>query len=223
MCDATCGCLGLLLAAPGGVSTHPPWMEKRWGDGAVGGAPGTSWVSCAPPESQRQREEHALEAGRGCVFKRATFWRPLVGLSPGAAACRLCDPGQLLHFSGPTHPLIRASWGLALSTGPAHCRKVFHCLCPSPGLLCHPPGFVTEAPPPWGALLPAAWPCPLALPGSRGGEVVEGTGVTHSWLCVTRGSCVPGTSGSHSPHTCEMSVATIPVPRAAAKVKETAV
>lgn len=206
-----------------GVSTHPLWMEMRWGDGAVGGAPGTSRVSCELAR-EPEAEGRACPRGReGLCVQTATLWRPLVGLSPGAAACRLCDPGQLLRLSGPARPLIRAPRGLALCTGPARCRKVFHSPCPCPGLLRHPPGFVTEAPPPWGALLPAAWPCPLALPGSRGGEVVEGTGVTHSWLCVTCGSCVPGTSGSHGPHTCEMSVATIPGPRAAAEVKETAV
>ena len=156
MCDATCGCLGLLLAAPGGVSTRPPWMEKRWGDGAVGGAPGTQpGLLCLVGEPEA--EGRACPRGREGLCVQTTFWRPLVGLSAGAAACRLCDPGQLLRLSGPTHALIRASWGLALSTGPAHCRKVFHSLCPSPGLLCQPPGFVTEAPPPWGALLPAAW------------------------------------------------------------------
>ena len=186
---------------------------------------GTRYQPASPvhwPKSQRLREEHVLDAGRGCVCKRATFWRPLVGLSPLRSCCWLCDPGQVaLSLWACIPSLVEHHGALRSALGPLAVGRCStpSALCPSPRLLRHPPGFVTETLPPWSELLPVAWPCPLALPGSHGGEVVEGTGVTHSWLSVTCSSWVPGASGNLSPHTYERSVATAPMHRAAAKVK----
>lgn len=128
-------------------------------------APGTSRRLLCIAENQRLREEHVLDAGRGCVCKRASFWRALVGLSPPRSCCRLCDPGQVaLPLWACTPSLVEHRGAPRSALGP---RAVGRCSAPS-------------APPPGSSAILQA----LSLrPHLLGVSYVLWPGLVH-WRCL---------------------------------------
>ena len=98
---------------------------------------GTRYQPASPvrwPKSQRLREEHVLDAGRGCVCKRATFWRPLVGLSPLRSCCWLCDPGQVaLSLWACIPSLVEHHGALRSALGPLAVGRCSTPSAPPPG------------------------------------------------------------------------------------------